>query len=759
MYNGDIIFRQNINQYDSEIYEKYNNFYIPYKYNMKPINNCKCYFSSEEENCNLKANYILTENTINTTINNIDCKSNSYRYKILNKFNNNNSSYSNSQKNFHEREYQVNSGKSKEDKGIEFSRQNNNLFNNNVYITLNSGTESNFSKPKKLGNINYILFNKQNINHTRNYSNKKNTIINTTNPFNNSKQGEINSYYNINKETYSKCNPSFTKHKSHTLFNYENHNSKDNNNLYNECNDKNENREKSSFNSGYRDNKYDSKIYYSGNNITINDESYIITNNSKINYIRDKYCNNSNNGKPNKVISSLKNISIYNNNYTKNQIFRNRTHNNSNIKENKTYNPPPIDKGPNSIKIENFNINNRIRNFYNGNKRKINLVLNSIEKNNNNNTFNKANETNKIKNIRMANISTYNDNSIEKKNHSFYEVKSFSKDIVNQKSIKVKLRNINPISRIVSKKKTEENIKNNNEKIFKYNRNDNKLKEYNYLNSAKINLRTRKINLGGLNRLNNIVKKEENFYNQNKVNKSIYENSNKSLINKKEINSMKENININMTYNNENIFNNNISNISNIIESKLKKNSKIILNINKIKLKSLPCLQGNKQIERINNLKNMNKRNIINKKINNNKISEFIKKRVKGRMSSASELYCDKSKLINIKKIQNEFFTYIPNSKDNKIDIKKEKKTKKKYNKLNIIQLKNINHKLYEEDFPLKNNRYRIFHRINKFLKPQISFRISLFGIKEPEKEKYFIVNLFYSENLRKKPEEIESDF
>ena len=746
MYNGNIKYRQNHPQYDSEIYTKSNIFYFPYKYNIKPVNRSNFCISSEEENNNLKANYILTENTRNISNNNINCKITSYRYKILNKFNNNPSSYSNSQINFYEQDYGANSGKSKENKNSKFSRQNNALLTKHAYITLNASPEDRFSNPNNEGNLSFKLFNKQNCDMIN--VNKKKSNFSTINPFNNSNNGEISRYYNGGCEAYSNYKPLFLKHKSHTLFNYECYNSKNNNKLKNECNCKTK-IEKSPFNSRYNEIEcYDSKIYSSGNYISLNDESYICNNNLKMNSIKEKHNDELYKKRENKNKESYNKISISKNNFSKN--YRIRTYNNSNTKEKKAY-KQPINKSTNCRKIENFTINNNIKNFYNENKRSINLVLNSFEKNRENLeniTFSKPNGTNKIKKIILSNISAYCDNSAEKKNHSFYEIKSYAKDLLSQKGIKVKLKNSNPIINIVEKKKSEVDAKNNNEKAIKFSKYNNKFKENNILNTEKINIKTRKINFYGLNPH---IQKKGNILKQNKINKSINENSE---IIQKENNIFKENFNINID-NNSNIFNNNINNI---FDQKLKKNSKILLNINKIKLKNLQGFQNIKQFEK-NNINNFNKKTLNNKKFNKDLISKLAKKKAKGRRASASELYYNKSKLINFKKINNMFFCYLPNSKENNVNIKKGKKSKKKYSKQNTIQLMNINHKSYEEDFPLKVNRYRIVHEINKVLKPQISFRISLFSTKEQEKEKYFIVNFFYSENLRKKPEGMDSDF
>lgn len=70
------------------------------------------------------------------------------------------------------------------------------------------------------------------------------------------------------------------------------------------------------------------------------------------------------------------------------------------------------------------------RNIQNENKKKINLVINTIDiiqKNYHNMTLPKTKEINKIKKINLAEVPIFNDNFVEKNNHSFYEVKSFSK--------------------------------------------------------------------------------------------------------------------------------------------------------------------------------------------------------------------------------------------------------------------------------------------------------------------------------------------
>ena len=143
-----------------------------------------------------------------------------------------------------------------------------------------------------------------------------------------------------------------------------------------------------------------------------------------------------------------------------------------------------------------------------------------------------------------------------------------------------------------------------------------------------------------------------------------------------------------------------------------------------------------------------------NIKVNNNFINEGSKPRINLRKNSSMLLNSKKYKKNRIEKIKIDCFSYIPFSKEKKLSIKKLKKSKKKYSKLNTIQLFNIQEKIYDEDFPIKLKKNK-----GKVLKPQISLRLSLFGIKKPERNKYYIVNLFYSENLRNKIDAIESDF
>ena len=85
---------------------------------------------------------------------------------------------------------------------------------------------------------------------------------------------------------------------------------------------------------------------------------------------------------------------------------------------------------------------------------------------------------------------------------------------------------------------------------------------------------------------------------------------------------------------------------------------------------------------------------------------------------------------------------------------RKIKKIKKVFSMKNIIQLNNINNKSYEEDFIIKENKNKYYN-----YKPQISVRLTLFKDKNHLNEKYFLVNYFFSENIKNKPDSEESDY
>lgn len=745
MYNGDNFYNQNFSQYESGAYDKTNNMYLPCIKNsnfMKHYNYC---FSSEEENYNKKAYYILTENNGKICNNIINNKSALDRFKIINKYTTENSPYSNSQQILRENDYRSLTGKIN-NRTKQFTRINNQILNNHIYISLNPCGRSTHSNVNEMGNASYNSINK-NSNNLKNNTEKNKKIdynIYDITQNNNSSNKDSSVYYTGNNNiSNSNYNQMFMKHKSQNYLNYDNQKVTANNLLFKNYT-KNEIKSNVRYpdNSEYKDLEFDPLTYRPENGVSIN-----LDNNNKSETIKkfEKYHKQRN-------INNFTNIT---------NTFSSLNNTESNNTENNTY-KPPVNKSTNYKKIEYFNINNRLmkRNIQNENKKKINLVINTIDiiqKNYHNMTLPKTKEINKIKKINLAEVPIFNDNFVEKNNHSFYEVKSFSKDTANQRNVKNKYNNV--IINAISKKKSEDDVKkkmNNENKLkFKSNKNSNDyyIKENDLTKEDRLKLRTRKINL---TELNSCIKNEGKiFIIQKEKSKKTSNNNN----NQSEISNNKENINININYNKSrmNKTNNNAfahSYTSNV--DAIKSEPKIKLNMDKNKLNAL---QNIKKIEKIYD---KNPKIIINNNFTK-KISNFVMeqptKKSKCRKTSISSIYIEKykSKPIHIKKSSTNYISYIPSTKDKKLSIKIKKKKKRKYSRQNMIQLMNIGNKSFQEDFPFKYNSY--MSKINKILKPQIAFRTSLFAKKKPEKEKYYIVNFFYSENIKKKPDATESDF
>ena len=745
MYNGDNFYNQNFSQYESGAYDKTNNMYLPCIKNSNFMKHYKYCFSSEEENYNKKAYYILTENNGKICNNIINNKSALDRFKIINKYTTENSPYSNSQQILRENDYRSLTGKIN-NRTKQFTRINNQILNNHIYISLNPCGRSTHSNVNEMGNASYNSINK-NSNNLKNNTEKNKKIdynIYDITQTNNSSNKDSSVYYTGNNNiSNSNYNQMFMKHKSQNYLNYDNQKVTANNLLFKNYT-KNEIKSNVRYpdNSEYKDLEFDPLTYRPENGVSIN-----LDNNNKSETIKkfEKYHKQRN-------INNFTNIT---------NTFSSLNNTESNNTENNTY-KPPVNKSTNYKKIEYFNINNRLmkRNIQNENKKKINLVINTIDiiqKNYHNMTLPKTKEINKIKKINLAEVPIFNDNFVEKNNHSFYEVKSFSKDTANQRNAKNKYNNV--IINAISKKKSEDDVKkkmNNENKLkFKSNKNSNDyyIKENDLTKEDRLKLRTRKINL---TELNSCIKNEGKiFIIQKEKSKKTSNNNN----NQSEISNNKENINININYNKSrmNKINNNAfahSYTSNV--DAIKSEPKIKLNMDKNKLNAL---QNIKKIEKIYD---KNPKIIINNNFTK-KISNFVMeqptKKSKCRKTSISSIYIEKykSKPIHIKKSSTNYISYIPSTKDKKLSIKIKKKKKRKYSRQNMIQLMNIGNKSFQEDFPFKYNSY--MSKINKILKPQIAFRTSLFAKKKPEKEKYYIVNFFYSENIKKKPDATESDF
>jgi len=259
---------------------------------------------------------------------------------------------------------------------------------------------------------------------------------------------------------------------------------------------------------------------------------------------------------------------------------------------------------------------------------------------------NKLNNVKKNRKLSFINVSKNNQNlegSYQRHNHSFFEVKSLTKDFSSDKKNNLSI-----------------NIKNNNSRV-------------NYLYPDKI--------------------KEASI---TKTINTSKDNNNKNYKNKV----------LNINYN----INNNINLIINSKKIKyIPKNNEFILNKNKISLKNISS----------NRLIKTNIRNEITPK---------------------------KNSLQKINKINSYFFSYIPKTKKEMTKLRHKKK--KKLNKENKLLLQNLNSKIFEEDFPIK-IKYNRIYRINRQLKPQIALRLTLFKLEKEENERYFFVNIFYSENIR----------
>ena len=568
--------------------------------------------------------------------------------------------------------YQINSKHNANAYSFPYSH---NIFND--YGNLNN-KNNNLENSSYLSNI---AFNSLN---SINYEDKKsNSISQNFNENSLKTEVDVKANYNLNQ--------SFMKHKHYNTLDYnDTHNIKDYINKYNANNISNRN---NNFDSSYKLNEEDSisRNYQGLKNNTINEEQ------------DSNYKKNSNRSQNYELLSRL---------YYKNtsNFLNNKTDMNSNIYEDNSKEYKDNNNLSLGVKKNVLTKNNNIQNILNINKKNTITIPNNKIKNNINEsiknnylTLHKNNELNKIKIINFTNISNLHDSSKKKKNnHSFYEIKSLSKDfphrqtepkISEAKKLIMKINNINNILNLSSKKYSELNI---NQYI---NNSNTKEKEniYNTKNSIIIEEKNeiideRKDKTSKLIDLNKYLTKE-------RQSRNISKDSKKS--------------------NSEKIKNNNENNNANYN----KKNDKIVFNINKIN---------------IGNIHFQNTKNILKLK------SDYIKDFTNKRKSSLIESFM-KFKKYRANKVNSYSFNYIPQKKE----LKKNKKNKKFVSNKKLLTLMNLNYKTFEEDFPLKINIYKRY-QLNKDLKPQISVRITLFSVIKPERKKKFCVNFFYSENLRK---------
>ena len=724
MQNQNIFYEPRFPQYSTRICGRYNNLPIPFRYPSKPIKRYNYCFSSEEENYNSKGFYFLTDKN-NSTINQ------NYINRLVEE---DIYSFQNSD-NFKDYNYQPISVKKLEKNNKQIFKENDPKNANIHYIPLSYREKSRNSNEEQ--NLYYNSFNnknsaiKTNKNNNINIIRKKYSSI-AIESYNQNNCQENNIKKNQNK--YYK--QPLVKHNSHSVLSK---NYSKNNIIYNnEFNNQNNYEEKSNFDLD-KEIELETKTFCDNNSISINAQNQTFTNNFTINTdIRKKFedfKNNTDRAKNCIDLSKIKPINnIHKNNYNLTKIIKNNNITNTNNNKEVNKYKPPLNKNISYSQIENIEGKKFIKkNFHNNNfKKTINLAINTVntidKQIKDNYASNKIGGFNKIKKISLVNVPNLNDNQDNKNNHSFYETKSLSKEYPSQKNMKVKNNNFILNLPSSKNKNTELKIKKNNKKIIKVNTNnivigDNNIKE-------KADLSMRKINSS---ELNVYLKKEGKSYLQKEISKKTNDNNNKLGIKNIDYLSNKENIN---TMNTINMIDKNINN-NYIIGDKAENNKKIMIKVDKVQFNNCQA-------------------NIISKKIVNNAnyYNEYIidlkAKKINARRPSGSSFYKDNYKPIKVNKIiKSNIFSYFPEPNNNN--------NKKNLNKKNLIKLLNINHKTYEEDFPLnaKNNK----NYLNKNLKSQIAFRTVLFAIKKPENKKYYLLNKFYSENIRDKPEKSESDF
>ena len=361
---------------------------------------------------------------------------------------------------------------------------------------------------------------------------------------------------------------------------------------------------------------------------------------------------------------------------------------------------------------------NYIDNDFNDNLKKI---VKNIKKPNNNDLNKKESKTNngyKNKNIEPSKIENFGiRNAIIKKENENNKKKNFLNNLPNWKESDDNKNNnsFNEIKSISKEPKSQKKLIINSKINFVVDKSDLKFKKKNSNIDETIKMKD-KIDS---NSKKVILKERQNFTINNETSKIITENINKSAKN---------------------------------IKSKLQKKNynNIKQNVNKNNF----AINGKIKTVSLNN-------NFLIKKIAINKnINYFIDTNncnMENKSSPQSENYSKYPNIIDTLKIYSIYFTYFSIRKNNNLKSKKNQKFKKCNSKTNIMLLFNINNKTFEEDFLLnkKDNK----NNIKKTLIPQISFRITLFGKKESKIGKYYIVNKFYSQNIRDKPVELESDF
>ena len=651
-----------------------------YYYNSNSSKNKNYFLSSEEEKTNSKSNYKISD--INKTT--------SSRYKFNAKMRANNQ-FSNSQNLFNDIDTRPDSYKHRT-----LNQENSSIKSNKAYISLNSiiqGRDSN-SKIKnnisKMGsdmkrNHNFSKYKSQNLMEGNSIDIIKGNIYNKNN----------DKY--IYNTTYKNSDKYYTNLSSKIIGNDSNANNNHNWVTTGSTIQENDNNKKMILNTSRRKN-YDTKaiMEYKNKNEISKTDNKKYTKNSM--YKMERRENNLS-------------INIKRNSMNKINDFRGGQ-NSQNLNKKDIISIIPNTKGRNE---KNELKKNSIKDFRKGpdmNKiRKISLINVTNLLNNNNSNTNTNNTNYNTNNINNTNESSQK-NIPEKNNHSFYEVKSLTKESPNQKNeiiipktkkITMRLGNSNTLD-LSTTKKTEINLKTD---LSKYN----EISSYKYrLDNNRRNkndLKERKINLCELNKC---------LINEGKIYLLAKENNKTNL---------------------EKMIKNDMTLGNNYIKEKKDINSNLYRNRDSIKIQKLQIKKQDDSNGRTRN-----------------KIIEIINKRNNSIRARNDSLSFSKIYKFRASDIISYNLSYIPDCKEDKNKNNKIKGNHKK--KINIF-LKNLNCKTYEEDLKpdIENNKYKYKYKVKKLgrrngnLKPQIGVRITLFNAVQPERKRYYYMNFFYSENLR----------
>ena len=657
-----------------------------YFYNSNSSKNKNYFPSSEEEKTNSKSNYKISD--INKTT--------SSRYKFTTKMGANNQ-FSNSLNLFNDIDTRPDSYKQKT-----LNQEYSSIKSNRAYISLNSliqGRNSN-SKTK-----NYIPIMGSDMKNKQNYSNHKSQNLIDCNSNDTIKEN----IYNKNNDKYIynttyKISKYYSNLSSKIIENDSNVNNNHHGAKIGSIIQENDTNEKMILNTSRRKN-YDTKTimdYKNKNEISKTDDKKYSKNSM---YQMERRENNLS-------------INIKRNSMKKINDFRGGQ-NSQNLQKKDIISIIPNTKGRNEINELKKNIYKDISKRPDMNKiKKISLISVSNLLNNNNSNVNINNTNSNTNNLNESSQK----NIPEKTNHSFYEVKSLTKESPNQKNdsiipktkkITMRLGGSNTFD-LTTTKKAETNLKTDLSKYNEISSSKNKL-DNNRRN--KNNLKERKINLCELNKclINEgkiyLLTKENNKTNLEKMVKNDMILGNNYIKEKKEIN-------------------------SNLYRDSIK--------IKNIQIKKQEDSNGR----------------------NRNKIIEIINKRnnsIRARNESLSHSKIYKFRTSDIISYN---LSYIPRPKEDKNKSKNNKIKGKNKKKINIF-LKNLNCKLYEEDLKpdMENNKYKYKYKVKKIcrrngnLKPQIGVRITLFNVVQPERKRYYYMNFFYSENLRNHSLSKENEF